>query len=51
MFLFVGFPGTGIDPGTHPPKCLQDETALDVGPRAQLQVLPDYLHGAHSKAT
>lgn len=39
MFLFVGFPG--IDPSAHPPKCLPDETALDVGPRALLQVLPD----------
>ena len=51
MFLFVGFPGTGIDPAAHPPKCLPDETALDVGPRTLLQVLPDYLHGAHLKAT
>jgi len=42
MFLLVGFPGTGIDPAAHPPKCLPDETALDVGPRALLQVLLDH---------
>ncbi len=40
MFLFVRFPG--IDPAAHPPKCLPDETALDVGPRVQLQVLLDH---------
>ncbi|MCL7715483.1 amidohydrolase [Stenotrophomonas sp. CPCC 101365] len=50
MFFFVGATSEGIDPETapsnHSPKFLLDETALDVGLRALLQVSLDYLHGA-----
>jgi len=49
MFFFVGATSAGIDPatapGNHSPKFLLDETALDVGLRALLQVSLDYLHG------
>ena len=49
MFFFVGATGPGIDPvaapSNHSPKFLLDETALDVGLRAMLQVTLDYLHG------
>jgi amidohydrolase len=49
MFFFVGATGPGIDPvaapGNHSPQFLLDETALDVGLRAMLQVTLDYLHG------
>ncbi|UYC12786.1 M20 family metallopeptidase [Xanthomonas sp. CFBP 8445] len=47
MFFFVGATGPGIDPATapsnHSPQFLLDETALDVGLRAMLQVSLDYL--------
>lgn len=47
MFFFVGATGPGIDPATapsnHSPQFLLDETALDVGLRAMLQVALDYL--------
>ncbi|SCB03300.1 unnamed protein product [Xanthomonas translucens pv. translucens DSM 18974] len=47
MFFFVGATGPGIDPATvpsnHSPQFLLDESALDVGLRALLQVLLDYL--------
>ncbi|MET7143755.1 M20 family metallopeptidase [Xanthomonas sp. PPL139] len=47
MFFFVGATGPGIDPATapsnHSPHFLLDETALDVGLRAMLQVSLDYL--------
>ncbi|MCW4456043.1 amidohydrolase [Flavobacterium sp. MXW15] len=50
MFFFVGATGAGIDPATapanHSPKFLLDESALDVGLRALLQVTLDYLHDA-----
>lgn len=50
MFVFVGATSTGIDPITapsnHSPKFLLDESALDLGLRAMLQVSLDYLHGA-----
>ncbi|QDI05528.1 amidohydrolase [Xanthomonas cerealis pv. cerealis] len=48
MFFFVGATGPGIDPATapsnHSPQFLLDESALDVGLRALLQVSLDYLH-------
>ncbi|UYK85435.1 M20 family metallopeptidase [Xanthomonas sacchari] len=47
MFFFVGATAPGIDPATapsnHSPQFLLDETALDVGLRAMLQVTLDYL--------
>ncbi|WP_254460215.1 M20 family metallopeptidase [Xanthomonas sacchari] len=53
MFFFVGATGPGIDPATapsnHSPQFLLDETALDVGLRALLQVSLDYL-GAKPQA-
>ncbi|WP_028917986.1 amidohydrolase [Pseudoxanthomonas sp. J35] len=49
MFFFVGATAKGIDPATapsnHSPEFTLDETALDVGFRALLQVSLDYLHG------
>ncbi|RYZ71845.1 MAG: M20/M25/M40 family metallo-hydrolase, partial [Lysobacteraceae bacterium] len=49
LFFFVGSTGKGIDPATapsnHSPKFLLDESALDVGFRALMQVTLDYLHG------
>jgi amidohydrolase len=48
MFFFVGATAPGIDPATapsnHSPLFTLDETALDVGLRAMLQVTLDYLH-------
>jgi amidohydrolase len=48
MFFFVGSTAPGIDPatapGNHSPEFLLDETSLDVGLRALLQVSLDYLH-------
>jgi amidohydrolase len=48
MFFFVGATAPGTDPDTapsnHSPKFLLDETSLDVGLRALLQVTLDYLH-------
>ena len=47
MFFFVGSTAKGIDPATapsnHSPQFLLDESALDVGLRALLQVSLDYL--------
>ena len=52
LFFFVGSTGKGIDPATapsnHSPKFLLDESALDVGFRALMQVTLDYLHGTAS---
>lgn len=49
MFFFVGATSPGIDPATapsnHSPKFLLDESSLDLGLRALLQVTLDYLHG------
>jgi amidohydrolase len=49
MFFFVGSTAVGIDPASapsnHSPQFLLDETALDVGLRALLQVSLDYLQG------
>ena len=51
MFFFVGSTAKGIDPATapsnHSPEFTLDESALDVGLRALLQVSLDYLHGTH----
>ncbi len=48
MFFFVGATAKGIDPVTapsnHSPKFALDESALDLGLRALLQVTLDYLH-------
>jgi amidohydrolase len=48
MFFFVGATAPGIDPATapsnHSPLFTLDETALDVGLRAMLQVTLDYLY-------
>jgi amidohydrolase len=48
MFFFVGATAPGIDPATapsnHSPKFALDESALDLGLRALLQVTLDYLH-------
>ncbi|PPV06715.1 N-acyl-L-amino acid amidohydrolase [Xanthomonas bromi] len=47
MFFFVGSTAKGIDPATapsnHSPQFLLDESSLDVGLRALLQVSLDYL--------
>ncbi|MFS8063168.1 MAG: amidohydrolase [Luteimonas sp.] len=49
MFFFVGATAPGIDPATapsnHSPKFSLDESSLDLGLRALLQVTLDYLHG------
>ncbi|MGO4221577.1 M20 family metallopeptidase [Lysobacter sp. TAF61] len=48
MFFFVGATAKGIDPVTapsnHSPQFALDESALDLGLRALLQVTLDYLH-------
>ncbi len=50
MFFFVGATPAGQDPvaapSNHSPEFFLDESALDVGLRALLQVSLDYLHGA-----
>ncbi|MGN7919060.1 M20 family metallopeptidase [Lysobacter sp. 22409] len=50
MFFFVGATAPGVDaataPSNHSPKFKLDESSLDVGLRAMLQVTLDYLHGA-----
>ncbi|NUS38592.1 MAG: amidohydrolase [Lysobacter sp.] len=56
MFFFVGATAPGIDPATapsnHSPKFQLDESALDLGLRAMLQVTLDYLHqGAKPQVT
>lgn len=48
MFFFVGATAKGVDPVTapsnHSPKFAMDESALDLGLRALLQVTLDFLH-------
>lgn len=50
FFFFVGATPKGQDalkaPSNHSPEFFLDESALDVGLRAMLQVTLDYLHGA-----
>jgi amidohydrolase len=50
MFFFVGATAPGTDPatapGNHSPEFMLDESSLDLGLRAMLQVTLDYLHGA-----
>jgi len=50
MFFFVGSTAPGIDPATapsnHSPLFKLDESSLDLGLRALLQVTLDYLHGS-----
>ena len=53
MFFFVGSTSAGIEPATapsnHSPLFKLDESSLDLGLRALLQVTLDYLHGgAHA---
>ena len=49
MFFFVGSTAKGTDTATvannHSPQFLLDESSLDVGLRALLQLSLDYLHG------
>lgn len=49
MFFFIGATAPGVDPveapGNHSPLFTLDESALDLGVRAMLQVSLDYLHG------
>jgi amidohydrolase len=49
LFFFVGATPQGVDPATapsnHSPKFLLDESALDVGLRAMLQLTLDFLEG------
>ena len=49
MFFFVGATEAGVDPSTapsnHSPKFKLDESSLDLGLRAMLQVTLDYLNG------
>ena len=50
MFFFVGSTAKGVDlatvPNNHSPQFLLDESSLDVGFRALMQVALDYLHQA-----
>ncbi|WP_394538904.1 M20 family metallopeptidase [Lysobacter enzymogenes] len=50
MFFFVGATEPGVDPATapsnHSPKFKLDESSLDLGLRAMLQVTLDYLNGS-----
>jgi amidohydrolase len=50
MFFFVGSTEPGVDPTTapsnHSPKFKLDESSLDIGLRAMLQVTLDYLNGS-----
>lgn len=39
-------PEVATAPSNHSPKFKLDESSLDLGPRALLQVSLDYLHGA-----
>jgi len=54
MFFFVGATSKGIDPVTapsnHSPKFALDESSLDLGLRALLQVTLDYLHSPQGTA-
>ncbi|MBB6600523.1 amidohydrolase [Luteimonas sp. MC1825] len=49
LFFFVGATPAGQDPATapsnHSPEFFLDESALDLGMRAMLQLTLDYLHG------
>lgn len=49
LFFFVGATPAGRDPATapsnHSPEFFLDESALDLGLRAMLQLALDYLHG------
>lgn len=49
MYFFVGATAPGIDPATapsnHSPQFMLDESSLDLGLRAMLQVALDALHG------
>ena len=49
LFFFVGATPAGTDPATapsnHSPEFFLDESALDLGLRAMLQLTLDYLHG------
>ena len=49
FFFFVGATPKGQDagkaPSNHSPEFFLDESALDIGLRAMLQVTLDYLHG------
>lgn len=53
MFFFVGATPKGQDPlkapSNHSPEFFLDESALDLGLRAMLQVALDYLHGAQAQ--
>jgi amidohydrolase len=55
LFFFVGATPAGQDPATapsnHSDKFFLDESALDLGLRAMLQVALDYLHGGEAAAT
>ncbi len=48
MFFFVGATAPGINPatapGNHSPKFMLDESSLDLGLRALLQLTLDYLN-------
>ncbi len=50
LFFFVGATPAGQDPAkapsNHSPEFFLDESALDIGLRAMLQLSLDYLHGA-----
>ena len=54
LFFFVGATPVGEDamkaPSNHSDKFFLDESALDLGLRAMLQVALDYLHGADTPA-
>jgi amidohydrolase len=54
MYFYVGATAKGVDPATapsnHSPKFVLDESALDLGMRAMLQVTLDYLHGGTTDA-
>ena len=53
MFFFVGATAPGIDPatapGNHSPLFVLDESALDLGLRAMLQLTLDYLHAPDAR--
>jgi amidohydrolase len=55
LFFFVGATPAGQDPATapsnHSDKFFLDESALDLGLRAMLQVALDYLHGGEAATT
>ncbi|WP_046658526.1 M20 family metallopeptidase [Lysobacter capsici] len=52
MFFFVGSTEAGVDPSTapsnHSPKFKLDESSLDIGLRAMLQVTLDYLNAPNA---